>query len=86
MISSRNCRESTGAHKLNLVDQSYAEVVDQGLWTYKIDRVNSVVSMKERVDSLKEKLSADQVALVEKNLQKVNKKDVAKRSCKSAYQ
>ncbi len=74
-----------GAHKLNLVDQSYAEVVDQGLWTYKIDRVNSVVSMKERVDSLKEKLSADQVALVEKNLQKVDKKDVAKKEVVKAH-
>lgn len=52
-------QESTGSHELNLVDQSYAEVVDQGLWTYKIDRVNSVVSMKERVDSLKEKLNAE---------------------------
>ena len=78
-------QESTGAHKLNLVDQSYAEVVDQGLWTYKIDRVNSVVSMKERVDSLKEKLSADQVALVEKNLQKVDKKDVAKKEVVKAH-
>jgi len=71
-------QESTGSHELNLVDQSYAEVVDQGLWTYKIDRVNSVVSMKERVDSLKEKLSADQVALVEK-------KDVAKKEVVKAH-
>ena len=78
-------QESTGSHELNLVDQSYAEVVDQGLWTYKIDRVNSVVSMKERVDSLKEKLSADQVALVEKNLQKVDKKDVAKKEVVKAH-
>lgn len=78
-------QESTGAHKLNLVDQSYAEVVDQGLGTYKIDRVNSVVSMKERVDSLKEKLSADQVALVEKNLQKVDKKEVVKAHISKKY-
>lgn len=78
-------QESTGAHELNLVDQSYAEVVDQGLWTYKIDRVNSVVSMQERVDSLKEKLSADQVALVEKNLQKADKKDDAKKEVVKAH-
>lgn len=78
-------QESTGAHELNLVDQSYAEVVDQGLWTYKIDRVNSVVSMQERVDSLKEKLSADQVALVEKNLQKADKKDNAKKEVVKAH-
>lgn len=78
-------QESTGSHELNLVDQSYAEVVDQGLWTYKIDRVNSVVSMQERVDSLKEKLSADQVALVEKNLQKADKKDDAKKEVVKAH-
>lgn len=78
-------QESTGAHELNLVDQSYAEVVDQGLWTYKIDRVNSVVSMQERVYSLKEKLSADQVALVEKNLQKADKKDDAKKEVVKAH-
>ena len=78
-------QESTGAHELNLVDQSYAEVVDQGLWTYKIDRVNSVVSMQERVDSLKEKLSADQVALVEKNLQKADKKDDTKKEVVKAH-
>lgn len=78
-------QESTGSHELNLVDQSYAEVVDQGLWTYKIDRVNSVVAMKERVDSLKEKLNANQVALVEKNLQKTVKKDVAKKEVVKAH-
>ena len=78
-------QESTGSHELNLVDQSYAEVVDQGLWTYKIDRVNSVVSMKERVDSLKEKLNANQVALVEKNLQKADKKNVAKKEVVKAH-
>ena len=78
-------QESTGSHELNLVDQSYAEVVDQGLWTYKIDRVNSVVAMKERVDSLKEKLNANQVALVEKNLQKADKKEVVKAHISKKY-
>ncbi len=65
---------STGEHGLTMVEQSYAEVVDRDLWTYKIDRVNSVVSMQERVDTLKEKLTADQVSLVEKSLKDSNAK------------
>lgn len=59
--------ESVGAHTLTLVDQSYSRVVDKTLWTYKYDRVNSIVAMQEKLDVLKEDLNASQLEVVEKS-------------------
>lgn len=55
---------SVGHHKLTLVDQSYSEVVDKSLWTFKYDRANSMVTMQEKIETLKENMSADQIALI----------------------
>ena len=71
---------STGEHGLTMMNQSYAEVVDRDLWTYKIDRVNSVANMQDRVDTLKEKLSTDQVSLVEKSLKENSAKNSDKKT------
>ena len=55
-----------GGHSLTLVDQSYARVVDNSLMTYKYDRVNSIVSMQQRINELTEKMTADQTAVIDK--------------------
>lgn len=54
-----------GAHSLTLVDQSYSRVVDNNIMTYKFDRVNSIVSMQQRIKELKEKMTADQTAIID---------------------
>lgn len=68
--------DSVGAHTLTLVDQSYSRVVDKSLWTYKYDRVNSIVTMQEKLDTLKEKLNTSQLDIVEKSNKQneINKK------------
>ena len=60
-----NLNNTMGRHELELVDESYSQVVDKDLWTYKFDRVNSITSMQEKIDALKENLSEDQLAVVE---------------------
>lgn len=55
-----------GAHSLTLVDQSYSRVVDNNIMTYKFDRVNSIVSMQQRIKDLTEKMTADQNAVINK--------------------
>ena len=56
---------SVGQHELVLVDTAYARMVDNTLLTYKYDRVNSIVTMQERIETLKENLSAEQLEAVE---------------------
>lgn len=62
----KSLNKSVGAHTLTLVDQSYARVVDKSLITYKYDRTNSIVSMRDRVKELSEKLTAQQQSVVDK--------------------
>ena len=51
--------DTVTSHEITLMDRSYSEVVDTNLWTYKYDRVNSIVSMQERIDTLKGELTAE---------------------------
>ena len=62
---------SIGSHELILMDQSYSQMVDNDLMTYKYDRVNSIASMQERIDTLKENLSAEQLNIVEQSIEHV---------------
>lgn len=55
-----------GEHTLTLVDQSYSRVVDNSIMTYKYDRVNSIVGMQQRIKELKEKMTSDQTAVIDK--------------------
>ena len=55
-----------GSHSLTLVDQSYSKEVDKEILTYKTDRVNSIISMQERIKDLTEKMTADQNAVIDK--------------------
>lgn len=57
--------DTVTSHEITLMDRSYSEVVDTNLWTYKYDRVNSIVSMQERIDTLKGELTADQLNIIE---------------------
>ena len=57
---------SVGQHDLTLMDESYSQVVDRDLWTYKFDRVNSIVSMQDKIETLKEDLSTEQLDAVKK--------------------
>lgn len=56
--------ETVDEHQLALMDESYAEVVDKSLWTYKLDRVNSIVSMQERLETLQQDISDAQKAVI----------------------
>ena len=58
-----------GQHDLVLMNESYSNVVDNKLLTYKLDRVNSIVAMQERIDTLKETLSPEQLDIVESNIE-----------------
>ena len=57
--------ETVRPHELTLMDEAYTQVVDRDLWTYKYDRVNSIVSMQEKIETLKENFSAEQLNIVE---------------------
>ena len=75
-----------GAHSLTLVDQSYSRVVDNNIMTYKFDRVNSIVSMQQRIKELKEKMTSDQTAIIDKynkDTKADTKNDIASDSKKS---
>ena len=56
---------SVGQHDLTLMDESYSQVVDRDLWTYKYDRVNSISSMQEKIETLKENLSTEQLDAID---------------------
>ena len=62
--------DSVGAHQLVLVDESYSQVVDRDLWSYKFDRANSIVTMQEKIETLKENMSAEQISVIERYVEK----------------
>lgn len=56
---------SVGSHSLELMEYTYTEVVDKSLWTYKYDRVNSIVTMQTKVETLEAELTSEQIQILE---------------------
>lgn len=65
-------QQSMGGHSLTLVEQSYSEVVDRSLWTYKLDRTNSIISMQDRITELEANMSSEQLDIIEKYTEKAD--------------
>ncbi|MCC8150488.1 MAG: hypothetical protein LIO96_03265 [Lachnospiraceae bacterium] len=56
--------ESVGDHTLTLVNHSCTKVVDKSLWTYKTERISSISSMQNTLESLQEDMTDDQLAVL----------------------
>jgi hypothetical protein len=67
----RVLQETLGEHSLILVGNTYSRVVDKSLWSYKYDRANSIVAMQEKIDTLKDKMSEQQLEAFEKSSKQI---------------